>query len=469
MWEGIMVKKYIITKIFTAFLFLSFLSCVSVNELEETEITKNKDSEAPEQIYEYIQPETENDLFELLLPEIPEPVSVTSENKNDSDVSSINSIIFNPEIDIPVNEEPVKPSEKEVVQDYLNNYPETPPYYSDSYIQPDTLKTEDTHKNSTEYTPVEYYSDTVTEDLSETASVDENEIYARLGDPITINLEKEGWIFLGAEGNQQLNGLKLVSSDQSGGYSNFTFNALELGTYALKFLHQDNTQGTQIIDTIHVSVLSDNDFEKEIMNTAAIEIPEEDLTYADALMNAGQYESAISEYLKYYRDNNYYLNDRLAEAYMKLGNYSLAKQYWVNNADSGTEFSEKAILGIINAAIAADNYETILRYVNRIHGISSISTAEVLINLTEYYKKRQYYQSAIDTYNLFMTRYPESRLLYRLYFIMGELYEENSEFRDFEKAVTFYEMIYQEFPESENARESRERVDYINRHFFYIR
>ena len=95
---------------------------------------------------------------------------------------------------------------------------------------------------------------------------DIKEIFARVGDPIIINLEREGWIFLGNGNNEQLNGLSLVSKEQMNGSTNFTFNAYQLGYYELKFLLQDNLSGTQRIDTVIVSVLTDAEFISKLNN-----------------------------------------------------------------------------------------------------------------------------------------------------------------------------------------------------------
>lgn len=474
-----MVIKNILSYLIAAIFLINFLSCVSVNKTEIIEIEHEADIEKPEQVIEYMkaEPETEIDSYILIQPDIMKPVSADSINENDTndtDASILDNILLKPDIINLFEENQTgitgRQTEEEVVRNYLDQYSDTPPSYTDNIIPKETESSLKEDNNAIyNNTEVDYYTDTLLQDTKEEHENVGNDIFARIGDPITVNLEKEGWFFLGSDNNQQLNGLRLVSSEQAGGYSNFTFNALELGTYALKFLHQDNIRGTQTTDTIHVTVMSNSDFENKLSNTTIMDIPEVDYSYADALMNAGQYESAVTEYLKSYRDSSPYLNDRIAEAYWNLGNYSLSKQYWLNNIDTDKEYSEKAVIGIINASIASDDYSTVLRYANRINGISAINTAGVLINLTEFYKNRRDYESAIDTCNLFLSRYPTSRLIHKLYFIMGELYEENSSFRDFEKSIYYYKMIYENFPESTYSREARERVDYINRHFFYIR
>ncbi len=462
------------------FIFLGFLSCVSVNKLENIGEQDNNNSGTPEQIIVYNKPETPTDeiILELILPEILQPASIILENSEDIEVLNNNNILHKPDIDLLLNTDNTqdKLTEEEVVREYLHQYNSNTNNYSqaDTFMQMETDSSiiEEKYSETTTYrnTEVEFSNDYYTEDLSTDmeATSEDSRIFARIGDPITINLENNGWLFLGSDNNEQLNGLKLVSSDQSGGYSNFTFNALELGYYELKFLHQDNIRGIQTTDTIHVTVLTDTEFENKLTNNNT-DIGETDFTYAENLMNAGQYAPAVTEFLKNYRESNSYLNDRIAEAYSEMSNHSLAVQYWLKNINTNAEYSEKAVLGIVNSSIAADDYATLLRYVNRLSNISSLSIDEVLIDLTEYYKNKQDYEAAIDTYNQFMTRYSFSRLLDKMYFLMGSLYEENSAYRDFEKAVIFYEMIYENFPESTNSRNARERVDYINRHFFYIR
>ncbi len=454
------------------FILFSFLSCVSVNE------PYIKESDTPDNIIEYRKPELQTEVLnvELILPEILQPVSIIIENVNETEVFNMGSIIHNPEIDLLSDTDNIQneSTEEELIRAHLSQNSNTSTNTSSNTSttdNTDTIMQMETNSNVIEEkyyyteTPVEYIS--ITE---ETVSDEDNQIIARIGDPIIINLEKEGWLFLGSENNEQLNGLKLISNEQSGGYSNFTFNALELGYYELKFLHQDNRNGTQATDTIFVTVLTDNEFENKLTgNVIETSNPEADFTYADSLMTAREYEYAITEYLKNYRESNSYLNDRIAEAYSNMGNNSLAMQYWIKNINTNAEYAEKAVIGIVNSSIATDDYSTLLRYVNRLPNIASTSIEEVLLHLTEYYKSRQDYQTAIDTYNLFMTRYPFSRMLDKMYFLMGTLYEENSSVRDFEKAIIFYEMIYEKFPESTKSRAARDRVDYINRHFFYIR
>ena len=61
-----------------------------------------------------------------------------------------------------------------------------------------------------------------------------------------------------------------------------------------------------------------------------------------------------------------------------------------------------------------------------------------------------------------------SASLDEVYFRLARIYEVDSPYRDLEKALKYYRLVYDLFPESLYVDEAEKRIKYLNRHFFLI-
>jgi TolA-binding protein len=68
----------------------------------------------------------------------------------------------------------------------------------------------------------------------------------------------------------------------------------------------------------------------------------------------------------------------------------------------------------------------------------------------------------------YQLRYPTGGSLAEVYFRLGQLHELVAAYLDFKKAREYYGRVVREFPESVYYGPARERIAYINRHYFRV-
>ena len=88
--------------------------------------------------------------------------------------------------------------------------------------------------------------------------------------------------------------------------------------------------------------------------------------------------------------------------------------------------------------------------------------------MAKYLEKKGDDKTSLKLTEIFLTRYPNSDLLDEVLYLLGNLYEKNTDYRDFKKAVNVYKRLYNEFPESNFFDLANDRIKYINRYFFHI-
>jgi len=69
----------------------------------------------------------------------------------------------------------------------------------------------------------------------------------------------------------------------------------------------------------------------------------------------------------------------------------------------------------------------------------------------------------------YVRRFPEGTWRDEADFLMAQLLEADSRFRDIARAREIYATIVKDRPESAFAQASQERILYIDRHFFQVR
>jgi len=300
------------------------------------------------------------------------------------------------------------------------------------------------------------------------------EIFAREGDDVQIGLDGPGFLFLGfPDRSPNGDGMSFKGKDTRDGKTWFSFTALKLGTYDLDFLRQDNTTGTSSKETVRVHVVSDADFAAAVNQgqqqaPASIEAPG-DPAFAAKLTSLGQYDAAIAELLKGYRDGNPDLNDRIAQLYLRTGAYDAAGKYFSKNMAEQGEYGESAVLGLTKIAIAQKDQPELLSLLKRLLAVKDPGLEETLLAAARLEKEKQEVGLGIDLASEYLSRYPEGTWRDEADYLLAQMLEVDSPFRDIARARVTYREILDLYPESLFASRARDRIEYIDRHFFQIR
>jgi len=300
------------------------------------------------------------------------------------------------------------------------------------------------------------------------------EIFARQGDDVQIGLDGPGFLFLGfPDRSPNGDGMSFKGKDTRDGKTWFSFTALKLGTYDLDFLRQDNTTGTSSKETVRVHVVSDADFAAAVnqgqqQTPASTEAPG-DPAFAAKLTSLGQYDAAIAELLKGYRDGNPDLNDRIAQLYLRTGAYDAAGKYFSKNMAEQGKYGESAVLGLTRIAIAQKDQPELLSLLKRLLAVKDPGLEETLLSAARLEKEKQEVGLGIDLASEYLSRYPEGTWRDEADYLLAQMLELDSPFRDIARARVTYREILDLYPESLFASRARDRIEYIDRHFFQIR
>ena len=300
------------------------------------------------------------------------------------------------------------------------------------------------------------------------------EIYARAGDDVQIGLDGIGFLFLGfPDRSPNGDGMSFKGKDTRDGKTWFSFQALKLGTYDLDFLRQDNTTGTSAKETVRVHVVSDADFAAAVAQgqsqTPASTEAAGDPAFAARLASLGQYDAALAELLRGYRDGNPSLNDSIAQLYMRTGAFDAASKYFTKNLAEQSPYGDSAVLGLTKIAVAQKDQAELLALLKRLLAVKDPGLEETLLVAARFERERQEAGLGIDLATEYLTRYPDGKWRDEADFILAQLLENDSQFRDLPRARATYKEILIRFPESPFAAAAQQRIAYIDRHFFEIR
>lgn len=302
------------------------------------------------------------------------------------------------------------------------------------------------------------------------------EIFARQNDEVQIGLDSPGFLFLGfPDKSPQADGMSFKGKENRNNKTWFTFRALKLGTYDLDFLLQENTTGKSSKETVRVHVVSDQDFasavnqqpDKVQAGSAAGETG--DTVFAARLSSLGEYEAAIVELLKGYKEGKPALNDQIASLYMRTGAWDAAGRYYAKNLLPQTTFTPNAVTGLVRIAIGQKDQQALMSYLKQFLAITDPAAEETFIQAARMEQERSETGVGLDLAAEYAARYPDGKWRDEADFLMAQLLEKDSAFRDIARARALYGSILRRFPESAFADAARERLRYIERHFYQVR
>jgi hypothetical protein len=302
------------------------------------------------------------------------------------------------------------------------------------------------------------------------------EIYARQGDEVQIGLDGTGFLFLGfPDKTPQGDGMSFKGKENRNNKTWFSFQPLKLGTYDLDFLRQDNSTGQSSKETVRVHVVSDQEFNLAMNQqqgpdqSGGGQVEPGDAAFAERLSGIGANEAAIVELLKGYKDGNPALNDQIASLYMRTGAYDAAGKYYQKNISPQTAYTPGAVLGVVRIAIAQKDQQAFMSYLKQFLAVKAPGMEETLIQAARMEKEKGETGVALDLAGEYNARYPEGKWRDEAAFLMAQLREADSRYRDIARARDLYLEILRRYPEGAFAAPARDRLLYIERHFFEVR
>jgi tetratricopeptide (TPR) repeat protein len=302
------------------------------------------------------------------------------------------------------------------------------------------------------------------------------EIYARQGDEVQIGLDGTGFLFLGfPDKSPQGDGMSFKGKENRNNKTWFSFQPLKLGTYDLDFLRQDNSTGQSSRETVRVHVVSDQEFNLAMNQqqgpgqSGEGQVEPGDAAFAERLSGLGANEEAIAELLKGYKDGNPALNDQIASLYMRTGAYDAAGKYYQKNISPQTTYTTSAVLGMVHIAIAQKDQQAFMSYLKRFLAVKAPAMEETLIQAARMEKEKGETGVALDLAGEYNSRYPEGKWRDEATFLMAQVLEADSRYRDIARARALYLEVVRRYPEGTFASPARDRLLYLERHFFEVR
>jgi tetratricopeptide (TPR) repeat protein len=298
-------------------------------------------------------------------------------------------------------------------------------------------------------------------------------IYARVGDEVEIGLDGEGFVFLGFPDKAQASGMSFQSKSTREEKTYFKFKAFTLGTYNLSFQRQDNANGRILGETVWVRVVSDNEFqtavEQQVAQTAFSIEENPDYAYAQRLADLGKYEAALKEYLKGYSESNSMVNDRIASLYFRLGRLDDSEKYYRKNLSPVGAYTESSVIGLVKIAVERKDTAGFLFYLKPFLAVKKADIGDTLVVGAWFMSAAGEIAVGLELLREYASRYPDGVMRDEVDFMTAQQLEADSPQRDISKARDLYRRVVEKFPESRFAGQAKDRLRYIEQHFYYVR
>jgi len=295
-------------------------------------------------------------------------------------------------------------------------------------------------------------------------------VYARQGDDIEISFKENGWLLLEMPDGES--GLRFISRTAEGERTLFKFNGRKMGEYALPFQYQDHLRGIMRREIIQIKVVPEDEFDSLIgsRNTESESLRlARDREEAARLYELGKYQEALRTYLAAYSEGDPSLNETIATLALLQKDFRNAALYWKKNLTAPGAFRDKAVIGLVKTFTAADQKRELELILKELYTVKNFPIEDELVLLIRYFTAKNDGSLVEELLGRYLDLYPDGRYLDEIYFRLGELYEYSSAIRDFKKARGYYTFVVRDYPESGFYGAARERIDYINRHYFHVR
>jgi tetratricopeptide (TPR) repeat protein len=294
-------------------------------------------------------------------------------------------------------------------------------------------------------------------------------IYARIGDEIEISFKENGWLLL--EMPAKGSGINFISRSIEEGKTLFKLRGNAIGSYPLPFQYQDQLRGIMRREIIEVKVVGENEFDSAMgsrMSDGEKELRSKKREYAARLYDLGDFKGALREYLAAYSEGDPALNETIATLALKEKDYKNAASFWKKNLRENGAFHDKALLGLVMANIGLKDRSAMIGQIQELFAVDNFPIEEELMALVRFFNESQNDSFGYQLLNEYLAHFPSGAYLDEIYYLLGMLYEQHPTLRDFKKAREYYTRVVKEHPESPYLLRSKERIDYINRHYFRV-
>ncbi len=109
--------------------------------------------------------------------------------------------------------------------------------------------------------------------------------------------------------------------------------------------------------------------------------------------------------------------------------------------------------------------------IDKVETLFTLESGEIssaVLEVARFQTKGGRYATAIEALIQYISRYPDGRQLDEVYYRLARIYEVDSPYRDLELSRDYYELLYDNFPESAYAERAGDRLNYLDRHFFLV-
>lgn len=330
---------------------------------------------------------------------------------------------------------------------------------------------------------------------------------ARLGDVLTISMDGKGWLFLGEKSGA--GGVDFLSRTTDEKTSLFIFNTIATGEYTLLFEYRDFISGASTSEEVLVTVEQDpravrtgasagNTTAESALATGAaapgtilptvasasasgsapvsektVTAPPQSLELkklADRFIADGRLNDALNLYLDHDKTGDPETALAIGDLYLRLGDPAKALQYYDRNkTQANLLYREKAVAGLMKIALAERKQNLVDSNLEAFLSISKVPIGEELKDLASFQLSQGYDASALKILESYILKYPEGKDADWVYFTLANLYETSEKLKDYRKSVTHYRKVADDFPMSLYWNDAKNRILYIERHFFNIR
>ncbi|MBN1524773.1 MAG: hypothetical protein JW904_09830 [Spirochaetales bacterium] len=294
-------------------------------------------------------------------------------------------------------------------------------------------------------------------------------IYAKKKDDIEVSFPENGWLLLSVP--QKADGLEYLSHSNNEKQTVFYFRGHSEGDFLLPFQLQDSMRGLFKNESIMISIVSDDEFTSIMGRKKSGDAVSSNDAIEEAfrLREQGQTDAALDGFLNAYREGDPRLNNAIASIYFQKNNFPQALLYWRKNQGADEPYNTNAVIGISKALRLSKNTAQLLPHVKVVLLNRNGPIENELLELIRYFSNFNEDPVLIDLFGVWLDRYRFSPEAAEIYYRLAKFFENNIQYRDFQRSREYYNVVVQEYPGSRYAMLSRERIDYINRHYIKVR
>jgi hypothetical protein len=300
---------------------------------------------------------------------------------------------------------------------------------------------------------------------------------------LEVALTGDGWVLLGLQGPTFVTGsagLRFVRRDLGKDRTVFAFHAERLGEYAASFQRQLLATGAVDSSRVQIRVVPPEDLASYLAGQkdpaagrgSPVAEGERDVARAaaDRLYSLGLNKAALEEYRKLAPGgaSDPEITNRMAQLHERLGNQADALSQW-SLLLAAPEYRERATAGVVRAAAVLGDGARVASNLDALYGIRGFPIGKELVEVARYAERSGQNALELTVLEEYLARYPMGAQGDEVSYRLGGLLERAWEGRDLTRSRQSYEAVLRDYPTSSYALASGDRVDYLKRHFFYVR